>query len=379
MRVDVYTNTMTDLTDEINGIPLIPNGTGEQIDDRQLLDYAEHRKRWLSWCLSTGQSPEKGTGYSQATMDVRHYRMDAFYRWVWDRRGYTTTVTPDDGDAYMRKIAMSEYKNSTKSHIHKAVASVFKWREHVLNEEPWDPELSFNYSGTASSDGDYLTAEERHQIGNAALSYGSIPHYNSCSPEERDRYKGLLARRYDIPKDDVGVEHWERANGWKIPSLVAVSLDTGLRPIEVNRATVNWVDLDSNALRIPDTASEKETKSWVSVIRDRTALFLEKWLSQRDAMPMYDETDALWLTTKANPYSSRSLSYLMDNLCEEAGISTENRDVTWYSIRRGLATALIDESDLSTAREQLRHNNLATTARYDQAPPERRRDALDHL
>jgi site-specific recombinase XerD len=69
----------------------------------------------------------------------------------------------------------------------------------------------------------------------------------------------------------------------------------------------------------------------------------------------------------------------MDRLCEEAGIDTENRDVAWYSIRRGLATALIDEADLSTAREQLRHNNLATTARYDQTPPERRRDALDRL
>jgi site-specific recombinase XerD len=326
-----------------------------------------------------GRSPETATGYSQATMDVRHYRMHTFYRWVWDRRGYTTTVTHDDGDAYMREIAMSEYKNSTQAHIHKAVASVFKWRKHVFDEDPWDPELSFSYSGTTSSDGDYLTAEERRQIRNAALSYGSIPHYNSCSPEERDRYKGLLASRYDIPKEDIGPDHWERANGWKIPSLATVSLETGLRPIEVNRATVDWVNLDANALRIPDTASQKGGESWVSVISDRTASFLEQWLEQRDAMPMYDETDTLWLTTKANPYNSRSLSYLMDNLCDEAGIDTENRDVTWYSIRRGLATALIDEADLSTAREQLRHNNLETTARYDQAPPERRRDALDRL
>lgn len=371
---------MTDpLDDEVNGIPLIPEGTEDDLNKRQLFDYAEHRERWLTWCSTMGCSPETATGYSHATMKVRHYRMNTFYRWVWNRRGYTTSVTHDDGNAYMREIAMSEYKNSTKAHIHKAVASVFKWRKHVFDESPWEPELSFSYSGGTSSDGDYLTADERRQIRDASLSYGSIPNYNSCSPEQRDRYKGLLAGRYDVSKDKVGLEHWERANGWKIPSLIAVSLDTGLRPIEVNRATVDWVDLKSNALRIPSTASGKETKSWVSVLSERTTSILEQWLTQREVIPMYDETDSLWLTTKANPYTSRSLSYMMDQLCDEAGISTENRNVTWYSIRRGLATALIDKADLSTAREQLRHTNLETTARYDQTPPERRRDALDRL
>jgi site-specific recombinase XerD len=96
-------------------------------------------------------------------------------------------------------------------------------------------------------------------------------------------------------------------------------------------------------------------------------------------MPRYDETDTLWLTTKGNPYSSRSLSYLIDQLGEVANIATNGRQVTWYSIRRGLATGLIDEADLSTARDQLRHKNIETTARYDQSPPERRRDALRNL
>lgn len=188
-----------------------------------------------------------------------------------------------------------------------------------------------------------------------------------------------LAVRFDVPKSEVGLEHWERANGWKIPSLVAVSLDTGLRPIEVEHSRTTWVDTDGEVLRIPREESSKGDHAWIPVLRTKTAEMLDRWLEERKAIPMYDDTDALWLTSKGNPYNTRSLSYLIDQLCDVAGIDTEHRQVTWYSIRRGLATGMIDEADLSTAKQQLRHKRFETTARYDQSPPERRRDALDKL
>lgn len=83
--------------------------------------------------------------------------------------------------------------------------------------------------------------------------------------------------------------------------------------------------------------------------------------------------------TCAPTLQRRSLSYLIDQLCDVAGIDTEHRQVMWYSVRRGLATGMIDEADLSTAKQQLRQKRFETTARNDQSPPERRRDALDKL
>jgi integrase len=367
------------MVDKIKGMPLIPNGTEQYLNERQQEDYKHHRKQFLTWCLTQGKEPATGDGYSHATMNVRHYRANDFYEWVWDKRGYTTTVTHDDADAYSREIALSEYAKSTKSHIQKSVKSVFKWRSHAFDGDLWEPELNLAYWGGSSSDRDYLTQDERVRIREASLEYGSIPNYNSCSPAERDRYKSHLAGRFDTPKEEIGLEHWKRANGWKIPSLVFVSLDTGLRPVEVKRASIDWVDIESGMLRISRENSSKGDDAWNPVISERTAEVLKKWIEQRKAMQMYDDTDALWLTTKANRYGSRSLSYLMDQLCDVAGIATQNRQVTWYSIRRGLATGLIDESDLSTAKEQLRHKRIETTARYDQSPPERRRDALDKL
>lgn len=65
-------------------------------------------------------------------------------------------------------------------------------------------------------------------------------------------------------------DDWSRANGWEIPSLVRASLDAGLRPIEVGRATVQWVDVDDAVLRIPKSESSKNRDDWIVGISTRT-------------------------------------------------------------------------------------------------------------
>lgn len=64
-------------------------------------------------------------------MNVRHYRVNTFYRWVWDKRGYTTTVTHDDADDYLREIAVSDYEASTKAHILKALDTLSMARVRI--------------------------------------------------------------------------------------------------------------------------------------------------------------------------------------------------------------------------------------------------------
>lgn len=102
------------------------------------------------------------------------------------------------------------------------------------------------------------------EIGEAALEHGSIPHYNSLMPEQRDRWRIHLAQRFGIPKSDIGLEDWERADSWKVPSLTW-SLDAGFRPIEVGRAKTGWVVLDNGILRIPREDSSKNEATGRSV------------------------------------------------------------------------------------------------------------------
>ncbi|EMA39523.1 site-specific recombinase xerd [Halobiforma nitratireducens JCM 10879] len=201
--------------------------------------------------------------------------MDQFYRWIWEQEGgYTAQLSEDYADDWMRHLAQEDYSGTHQTNCQKAVKMLFKWWEHERGGSAWDPEITFS-DVDSSSPKDYLTRDERTQIRNASLEYGSIPEYSNVTPAERDRWKQYLAQRFEKPKADVTPEDWDRANSWKIPSLVWASMDAGLRPVEVERASLEWVDTDNCVLRIPKRDSAKSNESWIVSLRERTATFLE--------------------------------------------------------------------------------------------------------
>ena len=249
---------------DLDGITVVTEPSATCLNQRQRLDYEATRKSCLSWLLVFGIDPSKGEGYAHSTVKNRAHRMDQFYRYVWDREGgYTVDVTHEHADAWMRELAQQDTSNAHKSNCQKAVKMLFKWREHEHGLDPWEPTVTFSDSSGASQPRDYLTRAERKKIREAALEYGSVPGYNDLSPEARDRWKAHLAQRFEKPKTDISPADWDRANGWKIPSLVWTGLDAGLRPIEVKRAVVSWVDPQNGVLRIPKEESSKNTENWV--------------------------------------------------------------------------------------------------------------------
>jgi len=198
-------------------------------------------------------------------------------------------------------------------------------------------------------------------------------------PAERDRWKAYLAQRFGRSKEEVEPVDWERANGWKIPSLVWTSLDAGLRPIEIERATMSWVDTENEVLRIPKQESAKSKDNWIVSLQTQTSTFLARWLDERQTYPAYDDVATLWLTREANPYSSSSLRYVLRKLCRVADIKTETRQMSWYAIRHSVGTYMTREEDLAAAQAQLRHKSPETTMKYDQTPVEDRQDALNRM
>jgi integrase len=253
-----------------------------------------------------------------------------------------------------------------------------KWLHHERGLGQWEPEITFA-ADTSTQPRDYLTKDERSAIRSAALEYGSVPTYSNLGSAERDRWKRYLAQRFEKPKSEVTPADWERANGWKIPSLVWTSLDTGLRPTEVERSVISWVDVDNCVLRIPKEESAKNREHWVVGLRERTAEALSRWCQERRTYPMYDDTDALWLTREGNPYGVSSLRGLLHRLCDIAGIDIEHRQMSWYTIRHSVGTYMTREEDLAAAQTQLRHKSPETTMKYDQTPVEDRQDALDRM
>jgi integrase len=299
---------------------------------------------------------------------------------VWEQEGrYTTAVTHEHANDYMKKLAYEDETDGSKANKMKAIKTLFRWRAFELGDEEWEPEIKFSNHTSTTNPKDFLTIEERKKLREAALDYGSVPHYNSITPEERERWKEHLAQRYEKPMRDVGPDDFERANSWKYPSLIWSALDAGLRPVEIKRSTTEWIDLQNKALRIPKEESSKNKDNWVVSLTDRTTSALERWLSERQQYGKYADTDAIWLTRDGNPYESYSLNYLLTRVCDDANINTEKRDLTWYSIRHSVGTYMTREEGLAAAQTQLRHKSPETTLRYDQTPPEERRDALDNM
>jgi integrase len=49
---------------------------------------------------------------------------------------------------------------------------------------------------------------------------------------------------------------------------------------------------------------------------------------------------------------------------EKAGIDQRGRDLSWYSIRHGVATVWAEDKGIYKAKNQMRHKSIETTLRY---------------
>jgi integrase len=315
----------------------------------------------------------------------RAYKLDQFYRWVWQEEdGYTLRVTTEHADGYTEALVYGEVgeqeetSNAHKADVQKSIKTLFKWQNWTKDEDiEWEPEISFaNSSSGTHQIRDFVSDRERRLIKEAALEYGSIPHYNSITPEERGRWKAHLAQRFGKSKDEIGPEDFERANGYKFVSIVWATMDAGFRPKEVGRAKTSWLDLENGLFRIPKEESTKNEDNWTVSMSERTANILRKWVSERENYEKYRGTDALWLTKYDNPYSSKSLNDLLDNLREAAGIP-ERRGMTWYSIRHSVGTKMNDDQGPGAVQQQLRQKSYEMAVRYDQAPAGKRKETVD--
>lgn len=137
------------------------------------------------------------------TVKPRSSRMDQFYRFVWEEEGgYTSNISTDHADAWMRELARSDASNAHKTNCQKAVKMLFKWRTHERGGPVWDPKITFS-DGSGTNPSDYLTRDERTKIRDASLEYGSVPSYSNLTPAERDRWNQYLAQRFQKSKSDI--------------------------------------------------------------------------------------------------------------------------------------------------------------------------------
>lgn len=370
----------TDASDPNRKIVIVPEENADALTEKERVDYYDHRKRFLLWLLNVGKEPEQGEGYSPYTVVNTGYKTAQFDRAVWcDYDRYKFPPTSDDAARYFEDVIYRDISNRTKAKHKECLERYFRWLSQHFDVEAWESEASFSSSGGGNNPRDYLSKEERHRVRQAALRHGDIPAYDNLDAEDRNRWESYVARVLDKPAEDISKAEWQQVDGWKITSMVYVSLDIGLRPVEVGRAKVPWFNTDEGVVVIPKSESAKNSNNWRVPITEQTANVVDRWLQERQMYDRYAESDRMWLTNHGNPYGSKSLRGILLTLCEDAGINTTHRSISWYSIRHSVGTMMTGERDLAATKKVLRHEDTRTTMKYDQVPDDELRDAMNKM
>jgi site-specific recombinase XerD len=150
------------MSEDFEGIKLVPGPTAERLDGRRRQDYAQHRRSLIEWLLVFEKDPEKVEGYANATALNTAERLDRFYRWVWSEfDGYTTDIDHDDADAYMRHLTRKDEGDYSRNNHQSAIKRLFKWQKHERGGDLWEPKITLTEPNGTTEPRDFLQKHER--------------------------------------------------------------------------------------------------------------------------------------------------------------------------------------------------------------------------
>lgn len=346
--------------------------------------------KFYDWMLEKGLNPARKKPLAPSTAGNYHNRIDQLYRFniKMINPSDLTVITHDQADQIIKWLDEDQicrrrdgdiYEEDAKRKFANTLDKYFSWRSDTAAVDNWSPDITFSQSEYDSAD--KLNFTERGKLRETALNYGSLPAYYEVDPDERDRINGLVAQRLGKPKESVTSTDWEQADkSNKVGSLIAVALDTGITPVEVEEARTHWYKSDRNILKIPAEHASKNRPTTKLPLTEDTGAVMSKWIQERRHYERYDGTNRLWLNEHGNPYNSKNLCNLLKRLCDEAGIPYADRKVVWYSLRHNMGQSIEEEEDLSEAHDQLRHRNYQTTKEiYAKSPIESRRQTLEEV
>jgi len=369
-------------------VPPIAEATEEELANFGELvadDYLQFKNEFLEWLLLEGKDTYRYEGYSEQTVQTTHYKVEEAYRWIWNERGeYVKQISIEDAteliDYLARKTPHPDGYVYTFEKCLRRLLKFFREKRSVDIDE-WEHEIPLNTNDDTTESKDRFYPEEMDALFRASIASNSVRSYHNkrMSPDERDKIKAHLAQRFEKPKSEIGPEDFKRANSWKIPSIIAMTADVGLRPIEIGRVKTSWIDVRNRQLVVPAEESVKSNESWECALSTKSINALKNWIEERETYEKYRDTDLLWLTKRYNPYSSGSLNRILQNLMEVAEINEQGRNLSWYSFRHGVASIWAEEEGIYHAKNQLRHSNIETTMRYTRGSPSKKSDIADSM
>jgi integrase len=144
----------------------------------------------------------------------------------------------------------------------------------------------------------------------------------------------------------------------KLRTAIAISKDTGLRPVELMRITLRNLDLQNGAI-YPETAKHGSPR--VLKLANKTLNLLNKYLASRN----FNLNESIFETWNSNAYGKYFRHYR--NKTAEKLQDPSIRTIRLYDLRHYFATMTYHKTrDILFTKQQMGHRRIETTLIYTQ-------------
>lgn len=141
-------------------------------------------------------------------------------------------------------------------------------------------------------------------------------------------------------------------------AIIQLLLATGLRVSECTEMDLTDLDLDHHRVRIIRKGGDEA----LIYLSDTAQNALEDWLDTRAGIKGIDKETAVFLSSRKQRMSVRSIEYMV---CKYASRSVPSKHITPHKLRATFATALYNETgDIYLVADALGHRDITTTRNH---------------
>jgi integrase/recombinase XerC/integrase/recombinase XerD len=273
-------------------------------------------------------------------------------------------------------IQAQDVKESSKLLYRRTLKQYFNWvntKSYLLSEIARPQLLEYKEdllsSGMSSlTVGSYITSVKRFYEWTEANKFYPNVAKGIKSPKRKQQFK----KQPLLPEQATELLHYYQNRASRDYAIVNLLLRTGLRTIEVIRASIEDITFKGSQRVLLVQGKGRDEKDNFVLLTDKTYQPIAKYLATRTATgsePLFTSTSN---NSKGERLTTRTISYIAKEGLKAIGL--DERSFTAHSLRHTTAVNILRAGgSLETAQFTLRHSNPATTQIYTATLNEERR------
>jgi integrase/recombinase XerD len=274
-------------------------------------------------------------------------------------------------------INSQDVKLSSKNLYRRTLKQYFNWVDttnYLLNEIARPQLLEYKdyllSSGMSSlTVGSYITSVRRFYEWTEANKYYPNVAKGIKTPKRKQQFK----KQPLLPAQATALLNFYQDKALRDYAIISLLLRTGLRTIEVIRATVEDITFKGGQRVLLVQGKGRDEKDNFVLLTDKTYQPIAEYLATRgnisSSEPLFTSTSN---NSKGDRLTTRTISYIAKEGLKAIGL--DEKSYTAHSLRHTTAVNILRAGgSLETAQFTLRHSNPATTQIYTATLNEERR------